>query len=120
MARVLALAPVTDLAAFAELEQGCAAGARQVMGGSPQDWPERFQAVAPIENLPLGARVDLVHAVADRIVPLAQSEDFAERFRGAGGEVELHTLAEPAGHFDVLLSYGAGWALLETLLDRVR
>lgn len=118
--RVLALAPVTDMVDFATMDQGCAAGARQVMGGSPQDWPERFQAVTPVDNLPLDARVDLVHAVADRIVPLAQSEDFAEQFRAAGGEAELHTLAEPAGHFDVLLSYGAGWALLEALLDQVR
>ncbi len=117
VARVLALAPVTDLAAFAEPEQGCSAGARQLMGGSPQDWPERYQAVSPVDNLPLAARVDLVHAVADRIVPLAQSEAFVERFTAAGGVAQLHVLTEPAGHFDVLLSYGAGWSLMERLLD---
>lgn len=114
--RVLALAPITDMAGFAAIDQGCNAGARQVIGGAPEDWPERVRAVSPVDNLPLGTRVDLVHAIADRIVPLAQSEGFAEQFAAAGGAVELHTLAEPAGHFDILLTYGAAWGLLESLL----
>ncbi|MGY6555720.1 MAG: alpha/beta hydrolase family protein [Wenzhouxiangella sp.] len=120
VARVLALAPITDLAAFAELDQGCSVGARQLIGGSPQDWPERYQAVSPMDNLPVSARVDLVHALDDRIVPFTQSEHFAQRFQAAGGVVELHSLAAPAGHFDVLLSYGSSWALLEALLERRR
>lgn len=114
--RVMALAPITDMAAFAEMDQGCSVGARQVVGGAPQDWPERFPAVSPIDNLPLQSRVELVHARNDRIVPLAQSENFAERFAAAGGAVRLHVLADPAGHFDVLLSYGEAWRLLENLL----
>lgn len=118
--RVLALAPIADMAEFAAVDQGCNAGARQVVGGAPEDWPERYQAVSPVDNLPLGVRVELVHAVSDRIVPLAQSESFAAKFTAAGGEVELHGLVEPAGHFDVLLSYGAAWRVLETLLSPVR
>lgn len=114
--RVLALAPITDMAAYAAVEQGCHAGARRVVGGAPQDHPERYQAVSPVDNLPLGSRVELIHARADRIVPLQQSEDFAARFAAAGGQVALHPLDEPSGHFDVVLTYGAAWALLERLL----
>lgn len=119
VARVLALAPITDLGAFAEVEQGCNAGARRVVGGAPQQWPDRFRAVSPIDNLPLQTRVELIHASADRIVPMAQSQGFAARFEQAGGRVYLHAVPEPAGHFDLILSYGAGWRVLEDLL-RIR
>lgn len=118
--RVVALAPITDMAAYAQTDQGCNAGARGVVGGAPEDWPERFRAVSPADNLPFGAQVELVHAVNDRIVPLQHSEQFAERLAAAGGEVKVHTLAEPAGHFDVLLSYGEAWRLLEALLAVAR
>ena len=118
--RVVALAPITDMVEFASVEQGCNAGARQVMGGAPEDWPERYRAISPVDNLPLGSRIDLVHARADRIVPLEHSENFAAALAAAGGQVELHTLAEPAGHFDVLLTYGAVWSLLEDLLTPPR
>lgn len=114
--RVLALAPITDMSAYAASDQGCNAGARRVVGGAPEDWPERFRAVSPIDNLPLAARVDLVHAVDDRIVPVMQSERFAAVFAEAGGAVAVHRLPEPAGHFDVLLTYGPAWGLLQALL----
>ncbi len=120
VARVLALAPIADMAEFAALDQGCNAGARRVVGGAPEEWPERFQAISPIDNLPLGVRVELIHATADPIVPWTQSATFAETFGAAGGEVELHDLDEPAGHFDVLLTYGAAWRLLEQLLGPIR
>lgn len=120
VARVLALAPIADMTGFAALDQGCNAGARQVVGGEPEQWPERFRAVSPIDNLPLGVRVELIHAIADPIVPWSQSTNFAEAFGAAGGEIELHRLDEPAGHFDVLLTYGGAWGLLEELLSPIR
>ena len=114
--RVVALAPITDMAEFAAVEQGCSAGARQVMGGAPEERSERYRAVSPVDNLPLRSRVELVHARADRIVPLEHSERFAAELSAGGGQVALHPLSEPAGHFDVLLTYGAAWSLLEDLL----
>ncbi|TVR99160.1 MAG: alpha/beta hydrolase [Wenzhouxiangellaceae bacterium] len=114
--RVVALAPITDMVDFAAVDQGCNAGARQVMGGAPDEQPERYRAVSPVDNLPLASRVDLVHARADRIVPLEHSERFAADLTAGGGQVSLHPLSEPAGHFDVLLTYGASWSALEALL----
>lgn len=115
--RVVALAPIADMAAYAEHDQGCPAGARRVLGGAPEDQPERYRAVSPVENLPASRRTDLVHALADEVVPVAQSERLAQMLESRGHRVTLHHLAEPAGHFDVLLSYGAGWELLEALLN---
>jgi acetyl esterase/lipase len=114
--RVLALAPITDMAAYAAQEQGCPAGARRVLGGSPEQWPQRYRAVSPLDNLPGKVLVELVHARDDRIVPLDHSATFARRLNAAGGRARVHVLAPPAGHFEVLLTSGAAWYRLETLL----
>lgn len=114
--RVLALAPITDLAAYAREEQGCPAGARRVLGGTPNEQPARYRAVSPVDNLPGPIRVDLIHADGDRIVPLDHSELFANRMNAAGGQARVHRLAPPAEHFDVLLTDGAAWRLLQALL----
>lgn len=114
--RVLALAPITDMVAFAAGEQGCPAGARRVLGGSPDQWPERYRAVSPLHNLPGAVRIELVHAQEDRIVALDHSERYAKRLNTFDGQARLHRLAPPAGHFDVLLTDGAAWELIEALL----
>lgn len=114
--RVLALAPITDLAAYGREEQGCPAGARRVLGGAPDEHPARYRAVSPVDNLPGPIRVDLVHADSDRIVPMDHSELFANRMNAAGGQARVHRLAPPAGHFDVLLTDGPAWRLLQSLL----
>ncbi len=117
VARVLALAAVTDLVDYAAEAEGCRAGARRVLGGTPEEQAARYRAVSPVENLPGPVRVELVHGDNDRIVPLRQSERFAEQANAAGGRVRLHRLPAPVGHFDVILPYGAGWALLQALLE---
>ncbi|MFP4207326.1 MAG: alpha/beta hydrolase family protein [Wenzhouxiangella sp.] len=118
VSRVLALAPITDMADYAVTEQGCPAGARRVLGGSPDEQPNRYRAVSPIDNLVTGVAVDLVHAPDDAIVPIIQSEAYAERLQAAGGRADLHRLASPAGHFDVLLTDGPVWEVLAELLAR--
>lgn len=115
--RVLALAPITDMTAYAAQAQGCPAGARRVLGGAPEQWPERYRAVSPVDNLPIsGVRVELVHARDDRIVPLDHSERFAQQLNASGRQARMHVLAPPAGHFDVLLTEGAAWQRLKALL----
>lgn len=118
VSRVLALAPITDLAAYAAVEQGCPAGARRVLGGRADEQPDRYRAVSPVDNLAPEVPVDLVHAVDDAIVPIIQSEAYAERLQAAGGRVGLHRLPSPAGHFDVLLTAGPVWEVLVEMLAR--
>lgn len=115
--RVLALAPITDLAAYASEEDGCPAGARRVLGGSPGEQPQRYRAVSPVDNLPGPVGVELIHADSDRIVPPDHSVLFSSRMNAAGGKARVHRLAPPAGHFDVVLADGAAWPLLQMLLE---
>jgi acetyl esterase/lipase len=85
-ARVVALAPVTDLAA-------AGGAARALLGGRPEEVPDRYAAADPIRLAPLPVPVLVVHPVDDATIPVARSRAFAAR----GGDV---TLVEPptGGH----------------------
>lgn len=60
------------------------------MGGKPQQIPERYRDASPISHIKHDSPpMMLVHGTADRLVPIEQSERFAEKLRAAGVEVEL-------------------------------
>jgi len=97
---VASLAGVTDLAAClddADLGPACAAA----VGGTPAEVPARYRRASPVEALPTGTRVGLVHGRADVIVPVTQSETYAAAARAAGDDVTLDTVPD-TGHFEVI------------------
>ena len=80
----------------------------QLLGGSPQQVPERYRAASPVELLPLGVPTVLVHGTADEDVPYALSTAYLERARAAGDAARLVTL-EGGGHFDVTTPTSPYW-----------
>jgi acetyl esterase/lipase len=80
--RVAAQAPVTNLVS-------AGAVARQLMGGTPDDFPDRWAAADPMRMLPLGVPVRLIHTREDATVPFARSVAYFEAARAAGDPVEL-------------------------------
>lgn len=109
---VVALAAITDLRAYGEGAGSCNAAVPQLLGGGPAAFPERYAHASPIELLPLGVPVRLVHGALDPIVPLAQSERFAERARVAGDDAQVRVV-EGAGHFDVIAPFAPAWGTVE-------
>jgi acetyl esterase/lipase len=81
VARVVALAAVCDMSK-AEI-------AHEVLGGSPAQVAERYDAVDPIRCVPLPVPVLLVHGADDQTVPVRRSREYAAAARAAGGDVEL-------------------------------
>jgi len=79
--RVAALAAVCDMSK-AEI-------AREVLGGSPAEVAERYDAVDPIRLVPLPVPVLLVHGAEDETVPVRRSREYAAAAHAAGGDVEL-------------------------------
>jgi fermentation-respiration switch protein FrsA (DUF1100 family) len=79
---VAAQAPVTSLVS-------AGAVARQLMGGTPDDFPDRWAAADPMRMLPLGVPVRLIHTREDATVPFARSVAYYEAARAAGDPVEL-------------------------------
>jgi acetyl esterase/lipase len=86
-----------------------------LLGGTPDEVPERYAAASPAELLPLGVPQLLVHGGRDDVVPPVVSRAYAEAARAAGDDVEL---VEDAGadHVDVI---DPGHALWAAVLERL-
>ena len=64
-----------------------------LLGGGPDEVPERYAVGSPRALLPLrGVRTVLVHGRDDTVVPVSQSRDYARAAEAAGSPVELHLL----------------------------
>jgi acetyl esterase/lipase len=121
VAAVVSLAGITDMAAYGAVAGSCNDAVTPLMGGTPATVPDRYRAVSPIERVPIGVPVHLIHGSADPIVPLSQSRDFVSRDSAAGGSVELH-LVPGAGHFDLVAPQAEAWTtvlrVLHSITDR--
>lgn len=89
-----------------------------LIGGSPEKYPERYQAASPVELLPTGTRQVLVHGTKDSIVPISQSENFVAKAEHFG---ELTSLAklEGVGHFEVIDPDSDVWPVVEGVVLQV-
>lgn len=108
VAGVVSLAGITDLAEYGAGTGGCNQSVTPLMGGSPQQVPRRYRAVSPVERVPTGVFMRLVHGDADPIVPLGQSKTFLARARMAGDRAELDVVVG-GGHFDLLSPQSSAW-----------
>ena len=108
VAGVVSLAGITDLAAYAS-PGGCGSAVAPLLGGTSTEAPDRYRAVSPIERIPLGVRVRLVHGASDPIVPPSQSRALADRLKAAG-EQAIVTEVAGAGHFDLVAPQSAAWS----------
>ncbi|MEA2473421.1 MAG: hypothetical protein QOE06_1336 [Thermoleophilaceae bacterium] len=87
--RVVAQSAVLDLVAAGE-------PAATLLGGGPDDVPERYAAANPMQLIPLGKPTLVVHGADDETVPLERSRLYVEAARAAGDPAEL---VEPSpGH----------------------
>ena len=84
---------------------------RRLLGGTPEQQPERYAAASPAARLPLGVPVLLTHGGRDENVPLAMSEDFERAATAAGDECELVVLPDD-DHFCHLDPAHAAWQVV--------
>jgi acetyl esterase/lipase len=103
---VVALAPVADLRTAYELDLDGGA-VRALVGGGPDDVPQRYAAADPLARLPLGVRVEILHGVRDRQVPIALSRRYAKAALAAGDPVALTEL--DCDHFAVIDPISTVW-----------
>jgi acetyl esterase/lipase len=91
----VALAGVCDLAGAHRAWRG--GPVEQLMGGSPEQLPDRYAAADPMALLPPSARVLLVHGLADQAVGIKFSRRYEAAARAAGADVELIEVEGRAG-----------------------
>lgn len=104
---VVSLAGVCDLAVCYRLGlDGDAAG--DLMGGGPDAYPSRYAAADPMELVPTGTVLRLVHGTADDRVPVEQSVAYAVRASGAGDDARCEAL-DGCGHFELIDPLSEVW-----------
>jgi acetyl esterase/lipase len=87
-----------------------------LLGGEPDEVPDRYVVASPAALLPLGVPQLLVHGTDDDVVPPGQSRCYADAARAAGDAVELVELPG-ADHFDVIEAAHPAWAAVVAWLE---
>jgi acetyl esterase/lipase len=95
-ALAVAQAPVASLARASRAGLGGGA-VDALVGGTPEQVPERYAVADPVALAPASVRTVLVHGVDDDVVPISQSEDL---LAGAGPLCSLTRV--PGGHLEHL------------------
>ncbi len=103
--QVTTLAGITDIVTYSRERGGCNAAVVPLMGGTPEEVPERYRAVNPVQRLPLSVPVLLVQGASDDIVPPAQATEYERLARAAGALARVRMVAG-ATHFDVVAAAG--------------
>ncbi|WP_280319711.1 alpha/beta hydrolase family protein [Nocardia wallacei] len=92
---------------------------RKLLGGTPDEVPDRYLAASPIEQLPRGIHVSALHGEADRVVDLEQSRRYVAAATRAGNSTDLQILPG-VGHAEFTAPASAAWAgAWKTILDNV-
>ncbi len=93
--RVVGQAAVCDLAGAYRVWKG--GPVRELIGGSPEQLPERYAIADPMQLPPLEAPTLFVHGTADRTVSVKPVRKYVERAREAGVSAELIEIDGAAG-----------------------
>jgi len=81
-----------------------------LMGGSPEEAPERYAVASPRERLPLGVEQLLLHGEGDETVSMLIAESYATAAEAVGDPCELRVLAS-TGHFEHIDPSSEAWRL---------
>ncbi len=114
--RVISQAGVADLTGAYDRWRGGAV--RTLMGGSPDEVPERYDIGDPVRLLPLDIPALIVHGVHDETVSIKLSRSYTDAAHTAGGEVELVEIEGEAGsHRAHIDPRGEAWAAVTQRLE---
>ena len=84
----------------------------QMIGGSPQQVPERYRQASAISMLPLTVPQTLVWGERDTVVPPSLGKAYVAAARHAGGVVDYLGFPK-AGHFEIASPAQPSWPLIE-------
>jgi acetyl esterase/lipase len=111
---VISLAGVLDLVAGAR--QGIGKGAvPALLGGDPEQVPERYAVADPLTQVPVRAAVRCVHARHDDRVPFAQSAAYVTAAQAAGQDGRL--VEVDGDHFSVADPAAPSWPAVIAALE---
>jgi len=97
---VIGLAPISDLALAFRLGLGRNA-VGEFIGGSPDEFPDRYSAASPFARPRQAVSRMIVHGRMDEAVPLDMSRTYVQSRKRLGEDISYHEV-EDAGHLDFL------------------
>jgi pimeloyl-ACP methyl ester carboxylesterase len=111
--RVVDLRGVAGLAAISDLRRAWTLQldggvVRELLGGTPEQISQRYDAASPRELLPISVPQRLLHGTADTVVPF----DMSQRFAKASGNSKLIPLPG-AGHADLIDPQSHVWPTVQ-------
>ncbi len=112
----VAQAGVLDLVTAADTGVGGTA-VPDLLGGTPDEVPERYRLADPVELLPILAPVLCVHATADDTVPIAQSEVYVKTARNLGSRATLERV--DGDHYTPIDPTSAAWTVVVDALPEL-
>lgn len=120
---VVALSGVLDMEASARATaEGGQAELRQavldLMGGTPEQHPERYAVASPRRLLPIGVPQLVLHGTADDRVPIEQSRGYGAAAREVNERIEVVELSD-VDHFDVIKATKSWWTQVTDWLASV-
>jgi len=83
-----------------------------MLGGSPEELPDRYRQTSPIELLPLKIEQRLIHGTLDDIVPAEFGRAYLAAARKKGDSVRLAVIGT-ASHFDLIAPQSTAWPAVE-------
>lgn len=116
---VVSLAGIVDPETYLVREgQSCGSAVDDLLGGLPEDLPERYRQASPLALAPLGVRQILITGEEDRIVPLAHVNLFYEKAKKDGDKVKSVAVPQ-AGHFEVIAPGSVAWRAVEKAIRKL-
>ena len=83
---VIGLAPVLNLQRSISTREGREA-VSALLGGSPDEYPQRYAVCSPIEMLPLKTRQLIIHGDCDEALPVEWTREYVDAARSAGDDI---------------------------------
>ena len=106
------LGGISDLKNYLQESAGCGKPIIRLVGGSPNEAPERYRETSPIEMLPLGVKLTLIVGAHDTIVRPEHNQAYATAAQKSGDHVQLIVL-DNAAHFEVIAPSSSAWPTVE-------
>lgn len=111
---VIGLAPAADLELTYRSET-CGGAAEQLVGGTPEEFPQRYHDGSPAALLPLGIPQLIINGELDEGW-LKVSRTYQEKARAAGEEVPIIVPPE-AGHFELVMPASTTFPLVRAKIE---
>ncbi|BDH59033.1 hypothetical protein MTP03_39720 [Tsukamurella sp. PLM1] len=90
----------------------------RVMGGTPEQFPDRYRLVDPLERMDPRVPVVAITGTDDTVVPPREAAEYVEALRRKGGSTALIEIPQ-TGHGEVIDVHNAWWPMIASAIATV-